>query len=59
VRVVQGPFDAYFLDGDRLVLWTDASLVPTAVPETDRMEREREVIDSVRSRLERFGIRYP
>ncbi|MDX2206955.1 MAG: hypothetical protein SFU57_04880 [Gemmatimonadales bacterium] len=59
VRVVQGPFDAYFLDGDRLVLWTDASLVPIAVPETDRMEREREVVDSVRSRLERFGIRYP
>lgn len=59
VRVVQGPFDAYFLDGDRLVLWTDASLVPIAVPETDRMECEREVVDSVRSRLERFGIRYP
>lgn len=59
VRVVQGPFDAYFLDGDRLVLWTDASLVPIAVPETDRMERERVVVDSVRSRLAWFGVSYP
>lgn len=58
VRVIQEPFAAYFLDGDRLVLWTDAALDPVAVPEGDRMDRERVVVDTLRSRLAWFGLRY-
>lgn len=59
VRVVQEPFAAFFLDGDRLVLWTDAALDPVAVPDADRMARGQAVIDTIRARLAVFGVRYP
>ncbi len=59
VRVVQEPFAAYFLDADRLVLWTDATLIPVSVPEADRMARERVVLDTLQARLAAFGVRYP
>lgn len=59
VRVVQEPFAAYFLDGDRIVLWTDEALEPVAAPEADRMARERAVLDTLAARLAVFGRRYP
>lgn len=59
VRVVLEPFAGYFLDGDRLVLWSDATLVPIGVPEADRMARERAVLDTLQARLGAFGVRYP
>jgi hypothetical protein len=59
VRVVQEPFAVLYLEADRLVLWSDEGMVPLAIPEADRMARERAVIDSVKSRLAKFGVTYP
>lgn len=59
VRVLQEPFAAFFLDGDRIVLWTDEALVPVPVPESDRMAREQAITAQLRSRLALFGVNYP
>ncbi len=59
VRVLQEPFAAFFLDGDRIVLWTDEALEPVPVPETDRMAREQAITSQLRARLALFGVDYP
>lgn len=59
VRVVQEPFDVLYFEVDRLALWTDAAMVPVDVPETDRMAKERMVVDSVKARLAKFAVTYP
>lgn len=59
VRVVQQPFAIHFFDADRLVLWTDEAMVPVDAPVADRDAVERQVIDSIKSRLAVFGVRYP
>jgi hypothetical protein len=59
VRVLQEPFAAFFLDGDRIVLWTDEALEPVPVPESDRMAREQAITAQLRSRLALFGVNYP
>jgi hypothetical protein len=59
VRVLQEPFAAFFLDGDRIVLWTDESLEPVPVPETDRMARETAITATLRARLALFRVDYP
>ena len=59
VRVLQEPFAAFFLDGDRIVLWTDEALEPVPVPDADRMAREQAITAQLRSRLALFGMDYP
>jgi hypothetical protein len=59
VRVLQEPFAAFFLDGDRIVLWTDEALEPVPVPEADRMARESVITATLRARLALFGRDYP
>jgi hypothetical protein len=59
IRVLQEPFAAFFLDGDRIVLWTDEALEPVPVPETDRMAREQAITAQLRARLALFGVNYP
>ena len=59
VRAVQEPFDVLYFEVDRLALWTDEAMVPVEIPEADRMAKEKMVIDSVKARLARFGVRYP
>lgn len=59
VRVLQEPFAAFFLDGDRIVLWTDEALEPVAVPDADRMLREQAITAMLRARLGLFGRNYP
>jgi hypothetical protein len=59
VQVVQEPFAAFFVEADRIVLWTDPSLMPHEVSDADRMPREKMVIDSVKSWLRAFGKDYP
>lgn len=59
VRVLQEPFAAFFLDGDRIVLWTDEALEPVPVPEADRMAREQAITVLLRARLALFGMNYP
>lgn len=59
VRVLQEPFAAFFLDGDRIVLWTDEALEPVPVPEADRMAREQAITAQLRARLALFGVNYP
>lgn len=59
VRVLQEPYAAFFLDGDRIVLWTDEALDPVPVPETDRMAREQAITAQLRARLALFGVSYP
>lgn len=59
VRVLQEPFAAFFLDGDRIVLWTDEALEPVSVPDPDRMVREQAITAQLRARLALFGVNYP
>lgn len=59
VRVVQEPFAAFLFEADRLVLWTDETLVPIDVPEAEKATRAAAVLDSVRVRLGVFGVGYP
>lgn len=59
VRVIQEPFAAFFLDGDRIVLWTDEALEPVGVPDADRMLREQAITATLRARLRLFGRNYP
>lgn len=59
VRVVQEPFAAFLFEADRLVLWTDETLVPLDVPEAERATRAAAVLDTVRARLGVFGVGYP
>lgn len=59
VRAVQEPFDVLYFEIDRLALWTDEAMVPVEIPESDRMTKERMVIDSVKARLAKFGLAYP
>ena len=59
VRVVQEPFDVLYFEVDRLALWTDEAMVPVEIPESDRMTKERAVMDSVKARLAKFGVSYP
>lgn len=60
VRVVQQPNDAYAFDADRILVWTDESLVPLVdiTPET-RMTREHQVVEQARQWLALFGLSLP
>jgi hypothetical protein len=58
VRVVLQPLAAYAFDADRILVWTDETLVPiTDVTTEERMRREREVVDQAHRWLEVFGIK--
>lgn len=60
VRVVMQPNDGYAFDADRILLWTDESLIPLAdVTSELRMAREREVIEAARQWLSVFSLRLP
>jgi hypothetical protein len=58
LRAVLQPFAGYFLEGDRILLWTDESLEPiTDVIPQDRMDRELALVAEVELRLAHFGLR--
>ena len=58
--VVQGMADAYALDADRIVLWTDQLLVPVSTFSLEeRMARERMLVDQAHTYLAAFGIVLP
>lgn len=60
LRVVQQPFAAYTLYGDRILVWTDSSLDPIPdIPSDNRMEREVVLVAQARQWLEVFGLRLP
>lgn len=57
VRVVQQPTDAYAFDADRILVWTDESLIPLPDVPTDlRMAREHDVIEQAKRWLGVFGV---
>lgn len=57
LAVVQGMTSAYALDGDRIVLWTDQTLVPTSdVTTEERMARELRLVGEARRYLAAFGM---
>ncbi|MEO5800581.1 MAG: hypothetical protein ABIZ70_02200 [Gemmatimonadales bacterium] len=60
LRVVLQPNDGYAFDADRILVWTDESLVPLAdvTPEL-RMQRERDVLDQAHRWLGVFGVQLP
>lgn len=60
VRVVQQPHDAYAFDADRILVWTDESLVPLSdVTGEERMARERDVVEEAHRWLAVFGVKLP
>ncbi len=60
VRVAQQPHDAYAFDADRMLIWTDQSLVPLSdVAGEERMARERDVVGQAHTWLAVFGVRLP
>lgn len=60
LSVVQEEFAAYAFDADRMILWTDESLVPlTGFTPEERMARETDVIAQARRWLGVFGLGYP
>ena len=60
LRVVQQPTDAYAFDADRILVWTDESLIPrTDVSVDARMVREREVVEQARKWLALLGQTLP
>ncbi len=57
LRAVLRPTDGFFLEGDRILLWTDGALTP--VPEMDsrtRMDQEQQLLDEVEGWLSVFGL---
>ena len=57
LRVALRPDDGFFLEHDRILLWTDGALVP--VPESDgriRMDQEQALLDEVEGWLSVFGV---
>ena len=60
LRVVQQPFAAYVLYGDRILVWTDGALEPVPdIPDDDRMARELELVNQARQWLAVFGLKLP
>lgn len=61
LRVAVRPFDGYFLEGDRILLWTDGTLVPhqEQAPDETRMAEESVLTEEVRGWLRVFGITAP
>lgn len=60
LAVVQGMSDAYALDANRIVLWTDQMLVPvSAFTKDERMAREILLVEQARKYLAAFGIVLP
>jgi hypothetical protein len=58
LRAAQQPFDAFFLEGDRILLWTDEALEPrTDVASQERMDRELALVAEVELRLAHFGLK--
>jgi hypothetical protein len=58
--VVQGTTDAYALDANRIVLWTDQMLVPlTGFTADERMTREILLVGQARKYLAAFGVVLP
>lgn len=60
LRVAQQPEDSYAFDADRIIVWTDPSLVPIVdiTPEL-RMQREHEVVEQARQWLNLVGVKLP
>lgn len=60
LRVAVQPNDGYAFDADRIVVWTDESLVPLAdvTPEL-RMAREHDVLEQAKKWLGVFGVSIP
>jgi len=57
LRVVQQPFAAYVMYGDRILVWTDGALDPVPdIPDADRMAREVELVAAARRWLDVFGL---
>jgi hypothetical protein len=57
LRVAERPGNIFFLEGDRLLLWTDGALVP--FPDVDtwtRMNQEQVLLDEVERWLGHFGL---
>ena len=60
LAVVQGTTDAYAIDANRIVLWTDQMLVPlTGFTREERMAREILLVEQARKYLAAFGIVLP
>ncbi len=60
LRVVQQPFAAYVLYGDRILVWTDSALEPIPdIPDDDRMAREIALVQQAREYLAVFGLKLP
>jgi hypothetical protein len=58
LRVAVQPFDGYYFEADRMLVWTDGTLVPlSGVSTEDRMAREVAVLDEVGRWLERLGVK--
>jgi hypothetical protein len=58
LRAAQQPFATFFLEGDRILLWTDEALEPrTDVPTQERMDRELALVAEVELRLAHFGLK--
>ncbi len=58
INVIQQPTAVFLFEGDGIVFATDEAMVPMAMPDSSRMRLEVELVDSVRSRLAVFGVRY-
>jgi hypothetical protein len=57
LSVGQTMVSAYALDGDRIVVWTDPTLIPFVdVTPADRMAKELELVAAAKKYLQAFGI---
>ena len=57
LRAVMQPFAGFFLEADRILLWTDEALEPmTDVLPQARMDRELALVAEVERRLASFGL---
>lgn len=60
LRAVQQPLASYFLEADRILLWTDEALEPRAdVAAQERMDQEVALAAEVEQRLGLFGLKLP
>jgi len=60
LALVYGPDDACAIDAGRIVLWTDAALIPfTDFSATDRSQRENDLADRTKHWLAVFGVALP
>ena len=54
------PLATFFLEADRILLWTDEALEPRAdVASQERMDQEVALVAEVEQRLGLFGLKLP